>query len=139
MIAPSRLGRRALLLRGAAACLAAGEPGRSDGKTTTMKTERCVLEVKVLNHWLIQRFSGQAILAAVKPRFVVALLAAGSAGPFAVADSGVTLTAHRVVFLAVGSIVKVFAETDVIGKDYRLTVEQHEEDGKKSYTVAVEG
>jgi hypothetical protein len=102
-----------------------------------MKIETCVIEVKVLAYWLIQRYAGEAILAAADPKFVVALLIANTQAPFSVEETNVTFATHRVAFFAISSIVKVFAESDVVGKRFRLTVTQREIDGKKSYSIAV--
>ena len=102
-----------------------------------MKRETSIIEAKVLNHWIIQKFAGDAILAAIAPRYVVALLIANTKTPFQVEGTEVTFMTHRVAFFAVDSIVKVFAESDVIGKEYRLTVEQREIDGKKTYWIGV--
>jgi hypothetical protein len=104
-----------------------------------MERYRGVIEAKVLASWLIQRFAGEAMLAAVSPRFVVALLIANTKSPFAVEGTQVTLATQRVAFFAIDSITKVFAESDVVGKDYRLNVEQLEIDGKRSYTLTVVG
>jgi hypothetical protein len=107
------------------------------GMNEHMKLATCVIEVKVLAHWLIQRFAGEAILAAADPRFVVALLVAKTQTPFSVEGTHVTFATHRVAFFAISSIVKVFAESDVIGKRYRLSVTQREIDGTKSYSIGV--
>lgn len=100
-----------------------------------MKRDTCTVQAKVLNHWIIQDFRGEAIVASPKPRFVVALLIADTKMPFQVSGSAVGFTTHRVAFFAVGSITKVFAETDVVGKEYRLAIEQREIDGRLSYGV----
>lgn len=100
-----------------------------------MQTNTCTIDVKVLVHWPIQRFAGEAILAAVQPRFVVALLIANTKAPFAC--SQVTLNAHSVAFFAIDSITKVFEESEVLGKSYRMTIEQSDIDGKKAYTIRV--
>ena len=106
-----------------------------------MGEKTCMLEikVKVLAHWLIQRFSGEAVLAAVNPRFVVALLIANTSEPFLVDCADVSFKTHKVVFFAIDSIAKVFAESDVLGKDYRLMVQQLDIEGKKRYVISVVG
>lgn len=104
-----------------------------------MKRQSCIIEVKVLAHWLIQRFEGEAILASVNPRFVVAVLIANTRTPFSVEGTGITFATHKIAFFAINSITKVFAESDVIGKEYRLTLEQQEIDGKKSYSLEIVG
>jgi hypothetical protein len=110
---------------------------RSQRKNRDMENNTCIIDVKVLAHWLIQRFSGEAILAAVKPRFVVALLIANTKSAFPVDSPNVTFTTHRVAFFAIDSITKLFAESDVLGKEYRLMVQQLEVEGKKSYSIRV--
>jgi len=113
---------------------------RSLRKNRHMKRETCTLEVKVLAHWLIQRYTGDAILAAADPRFVVALLIANTKSQFSVDNStSVSFTTHRVGFFAIGSITKVFAESDIDGKEYRMLLEEREIDGKKSYSLSVTG
>ena len=102
-----------------------------------MQIETCTLDVKVLVHWTIQRFSGEVIVAAVQPRFVVALQIVNSQAPFAVEGSGVTLTAHKIVFFAIDSLTRVFEETDILGKTYRMVVEQSQINGKNAYTLRV--
>jgi hypothetical protein len=52
-------------------------------------------------------------------------------------ESGVSITTHRVSFFAIGSITRVFGESDVIGNKYRLTIEQQENDGQKSYSITL--
>jgi hypothetical protein len=117
-------------------CLLVG--GRvSPRERASMKRDTSVVEIKVLNHWIIQKFAGEAILADVKPRYVVALLIANTKTPFQLEGTDVAFMTHRVAFFAVGSIVKVFAESDVIGKEYRLMIEQREIDGKKIYWLGV--
>jgi len=104
-----------------------------------MNRQSCIIEAKVLTHWLIQRFEGEAILASAKPRFVVALLIVKTRTPFSVEGTDITFATHKVAFFAIDSITKVFAESDVIGKEYRLRLEQQEIDGKKSYWLQVVG
>lgn len=104
-----------------------------------MENETCMIEVKVLAHWLLQRFSGEAVLAAAKPRFVVALLIANTKTPFSIGPTAVTFATHRMAFFAIDSITKVFAESDVLGKDYRLRVQQMEIAGKKIYSISAVG
>jgi hypothetical protein len=104
-----------------------------------MKRDTCEIRVKVLAHWLIEEFIGEAISAAPHPRFVVALLIADTRRPHVVDRTDVSFTTHEVAFFAVGSITKVFAESDIVGKEYRLTVEQREIDGKRSYGIGVIG
>lgn len=103
-----------------------------------MARKTCVIEVNVLAHWLIQRFSGEAVLAAADPRYVVALLIKDTKAPFAVKDTEVTFSAHRVAFFAIGSITRVFGDGDVVGKDFRLAVTQEEVNGKTIYAISLE-
>jgi len=99
------------------------------------KRERCVIEGRVLCYSIVQKFSGEAIRAAIKPRFVVTILIVDTKEQFSVRDTGVTFTTHRVALFAIDSIVKVFGETDVIGKDYRLAIERREIDGDVSFWI----
>jgi hypothetical protein len=100
-----------------------------------MKRRRCIVRATVLNHWTLHKFKGEAMLAAPQPKFVVALLLADTRMPFQADD--VAFTTHRVAFFAIGSIVKVFAETDVVGKEYRLAIERLTIDGKSSYVIGI--
>jgi hypothetical protein len=104
-----------------------------------MGTKTCTIEVKVLSHWLIQKYSGDAILAAANPRFVVAVLIANTKALFPIEGTGVELTTHRVAFFAVDSLTKVFAESDIVGKEYRLNVQQLDIGGKRSFLLNVVG
>lgn len=103
------------------------------------ETQECIIQAKVLGYWLIQKFSGEAILAAVQPRFVVAVMIGETKGALDVANSGVTIVTHKLAFFAISSITKVFAESDVIGKAYNLQVQQQEVNGQKTYSLAVVG
>ena len=98
-----------------------------------MPNESCELGVKVLASWKIERFEGQAILAGVRPRFVIALLIKDSSEPYHVKDSDVSFLAHRVVFFAVDSIIKIFMESGVEGKEYTMTIETEMIDKRKTY------
>lgn len=102
-----------------------------------MERDTCVIEVKVLAHWLIQKFAGEALLASVNPRFVVAAVIANTKSPFAVEGTRVSFPTQRIAFFAIDSITKVFAESDVVGKEYRLDVQQLVIDGRKSYTLTL--
>lgn len=104
-----------------------------------IKRETCVLDVKVLAHCLIQKFSGEAIVAAAHPRFVVTVLIANTKSPYIVPGTQVTLATYRVAFFAIGSITKVFAESDIIGKEYRLMVSQEELAGRRTYSIGLAG
>jgi hypothetical protein len=95
------------------------------------------IEVKVIAQSLIQRFAGEAILAATNPRFVVALLIANSKMPFTIEGTNVTFATHRVAFVAIDSPTKVFLETDVVGKEYKLSVQQQTIGGKQAYYMEV--
>jgi hypothetical protein len=130
------IGRRGVLLQGLAIGSLLGSR-LTFARKTLMKRETCIVQAKVLNHWIIQKFAGDAIVASPQPRFVVALLLTGTKMPFQVESTNVTFTTHRVAFFAISSIVKVFAETDVVGKEYRLAIEQREIDGKISYGIGV--
>ena len=111
----------------------------SHGRDNKMESEVCVLQVKVLAHWTIQKFSGEAVLADADPRFVVALLIADTKAPFLVEETGVTFASQRVAFFAIHSITKVFAESDVLGKDYRLQVRQMNIAGRKVFSINAVG
>lgn len=91
------------------------------------------LRVKVLSVWMIEEFEGQAILAGVEPRFVVALLIKDSDELYKAENSDVNFTVHRVVFFAINSIVKLFMESNVEGKEYDLTVETEIFNGNRFY------
>jgi len=100
-----------------------------------VENQYCIINVRVLAHWLIQRFEGEAILASADPRYVVGLLLEDSKAPYSPIKSKVELTTYRVAFFAIGSITKVFLDSDIIGKEYKLRVDQTEIDGRKTYSL----
>jgi hypothetical protein len=104
-----------------------------------MNRKSCIIEVKVLAHWLIQKYSGPAVLAAIQPRFVVALEIKGTKALYAVPDSEVAFNAHQVAFFAVSSITKTFANSDVLGKEFRLRVDEEEIAGTTTFTIGIAG
>ena len=102
-----------------------------------MEGKTCTIDVNVLSHWLIQKFRGEAILAAADPRFVVAVLLLNTKSAFPIPGSEVELSTHRMAFFAIDSLVKVFAESDVIGKSYRMNVQALEIAGKRRFILSV--
>jgi hypothetical protein len=97
------------------------------------------VNVRVIAHWIIQRFSGEALVASPKPRYVVALLIEGTKAPYRPIGTDVTFSTHRVAFFAIESIVRVFAESDVLGKDYRMEIQQIAVGDSKRYIIHVIG
>ena len=130
------ISRRDWLSWASCSCLIAGACGNRV-RVKEMDTLTGTIQVKVLAHWLIQKFAGEAILAAANPRFVVALLIANTKMPFTIDGTNLTFATQRVAFFAIDSIVKVFAESDVVGNDYKLSVEQQTIGGKQAYFIEV--
>lgn len=102
-----------------------------------MEDRNCTVTVKVLNHWLIQRFDGEAMVASASPRFVVALLILDTKSAFLVPQSEVQLSTHRVAFFAIDSLAKVFAETNIVGNQYRLSVRELSIGDSKRFVLTV--
>lgn len=96
-----------------------------------MVLESSRLRVKVLRVWNIEKFQGDAILAGVKPRFVIALLLRDSAESYRLENSNVSFMTHRVAFFAIDSVVKLLLESDVEGKQYDLILETEIFNGRK--------
>jgi hypothetical protein len=128
------VGWRTLLAVQLAICFAAVGCA-SHERPGTMEDKVCTIDVQVLAHWLIQRFDGEALLAAAQPRFVVAVTLSNTKAGFPIADTGVELTTYRVVFFAIDSVTKVFSESDVVGKRYRLEVRQLNIDGNRRFVL----
>lgn len=97
----------------------------------------CLVTVRVLGHWLIQRFEGEAMLASANPRFVVAVLILDSKSAFLVPQSEVRLSTHRVAFFAIDSLAKVFADTNVVGNLYRLRIQELDLGDSKRFVLTV--
>jgi hypothetical protein len=98
-----------------------------------MEKESIALKVKVLNAWKIEKYDGQAILAGVKPRFVVALLIRDSDENYKIDNSNANFKTHRVVFFAIDSLVKLFLDSDIEGNNYDLIVDIEDFKDKKLF------
>jgi hypothetical protein len=86
---------------------------------------------------MIQKFAGRALLAGLRPRFIVALQIEGTETPFQPEGARLSFATHRLALFAIDSITRVFADSDVIGKEYTLTVEQQIVDGKTTFWLGV--
>jgi hypothetical protein len=128
--------RRALLASTPAVVFVTTTCGVLPG-TRVMPESSATINVRVLAHWMIQRFSGPAIMAAVTPRFVVCVLIADTKEQWQLPGTDMSFAAHRVAFFAIDSITKVFAESDVIGRDFSLRIARISLDGKTVYTLGI--
>ena len=103
-----------------------------------MAKESSQLRVKVLRVWKIENFEGDAILAGVEPRFVIALLIKDSAEPYTLENNDVSFMTHRVAFFAIDSVIRLFLESDVEGKQYDLILEIEIYNGQKLHFLRLE-
>ncbi|MGO8902368.1 MAG: hypothetical protein ACLQU5_29065 [Isosphaeraceae bacterium] len=97
----------------------------------------CVVKVKVFAVWMIEDYKGEAILAAVRPRFVVAVLLDGFRRKHTVENSDVAFTVNTLAVFAIESVVRVFKESEVVGKVYDLRIEVEQIQGKPRYFLRV--
>src|SRR2546426_11228894 len=104
-----------------AGCLGNGACTRATVKED-MIVGNATIDVKVLAYWMIQEFSGQAVLAGIMPRFVVCLLIKNTQEKWKLSGPDGSLATHRVGFFATESITKGFAESDVLGQEVALNL-----------------
>lgn len=102
-----------------------------------MNTKSVKFRAKVMSHWTVERFSGEAILAGVDPKFVVALLMPDSRSNSDIKNSGVKISTQAVAFFLVDSIIKTFGDSDVNGKEYDLSIIAREIDGELHFWIGV--
>jgi hypothetical protein len=101
-----------------------------------MGTSSCELPIRVLSVRRITEFEGEAVLTHSDPKFVVDVLIEDSKSSFC-HPSGVVLTVHSVVTLAIHSVWKLFleGESDIAGERYTLKIDMTEEEGTRRYSV----
>lgn len=119
-VSSQRIDRRKWLLSVVVAAFAGNSCTSLKNNMNSQKT--CKLRVQVLSAVLIERFSGEALWAGVRPRYVVAVLLLDTKSHYQPHDSDFELTTHRMAFFAIDSVTKVFKESDVVGKEYSLDV-----------------
>ena len=102
-----------------------------------MSVESCEVDVKVLSVVQLTQFEGEAILAHSDPKFVVALLLKDSKSLLTVQDSAVSFAVHWVAFFAIHSVARLFIESSVVGRSYRLHIETETIRGRKKYALRV--
>ena len=100
--------------------------------------QSAVLRVRVLSAILIEKFSGEALWAGVRPRYVVALLLLDTKSAYKPQESDFELTTHRMAFFAIDSIVKVFVESDIVGKEFTLNIQSQILDQTTRFFVSAE-
>ncbi|HMY16882.1 MAG TPA: hypothetical protein PKA58_11230 [Polyangium sp.] len=101
--------------------------------------QKCKFRVQVISAVLIERFSGEALWAGVRPKYVVALLLLGTKATYhPQSGSAFELTVHRVAFFAIDSVTKTFMEGDVVGKEYVIEVQSDLIDERKRFFLSVE-
>jgi hypothetical protein len=98
-----------------------------------MVTKTCQFRARVVATPMIHEFQGEAILAGNKPRFVVMLFLLDTKESYGIEDTGVHFTTHRAALFAIDSLVRLFGESDVVGKEYDLVLEMDEENGDRDY------
>ncbi len=98
-----------------------------------MTAASVIITIKVLSVWLIQDFEGEATLASLDPRFVIALQILDSQERYNVAESEVAFNTHRIASFAVHSIVRLFMESDVEGEIYDIKVSSELYEGNLLY------
>ncbi len=114
------------------------EGGCKISKDKMNPQQSAILRVRVLSAVLIERFSGEALWAGVRPRYVVALLLLDTKSVYKPQGSDFELTTHRIAFLAIDSITRVFVDSDVVGKEFALNIRSEIFDQTTRFFVSAE-
>ena len=100
-----------------------------------MASESFDLKVKVIAWCKITEFEGEAILTHPDPRFVVTLQIQDYVRRTDI-ERYIKPSADGLLFFAIHSIVKVFRESEIVGKVYEMRVQTEVIDGSRSYSLS---
>jgi hypothetical protein len=96
-----------------------------------MARESCEVKVKVLAVSRFREFRGTAMVAGINPKFVISLIL--DEHSYQPADSSVTLPVHTVATFAIDSVVRLFIESDIVGRECTLRIDTEVINGIKRY------
>jgi hypothetical protein len=95
------------------------------------------VRVRVLAVSMIQDFRGEALLAGIRPRFVVSLILEDMDSDYEDPESGASIKTHRVAVFAIDSVVKLFIDDKVVGESYTLNITTTVINGIKRHFLAL--
>ena len=72
-------------------------------------------------------------MAGIRPKFVVSMTVAEPEGGYQVPGSEVRLPVQTVVTFAIDSVVKLFIESDILGREYNLRIDSELINGRNTY------
>ena len=102
-----------------------------------MSTKPLKVRVRVLSVSMIQDFRGQALLAGIRPKFVVSLILEDQDSEFGEPETGTSIHTHRVVVFAIDSVVKLFIDDKVVGESYTLEISTEVINGTKHHFLTL--